>query len=85
MLPVQFMWKVLVISLFHCSSFMSGIGSVDRPPSWCDSPTSNTMRHAMFSSQAGQREYLIKHRLGKKENEYVDIETFRLGEVFCSF
>lgn len=35
------------------------------------------MRQAMFSSQAGQREYLIKHRLGKKENEYVDIETFK--------
>uniref|UniRef100_A0A674MDN2 phosphoinositide 5-phosphatase n=1 Tax=Takifugu rubripes TaxID=31033 RepID=A0A674MDN2_TAKRU len=41
-------------------------------------PTSNTMRQAMFSSQAGQREYLIKHRLGKKESEYVDIKTFRL-------
>uniref|UniRef100_A0A3Q3VSB2 phosphoinositide 5-phosphatase n=1 Tax=Mola mola TaxID=94237 RepID=A0A3Q3VSB2_MOLML len=51
--------------------------SVDRPLSWCDSPTTNTMRQAMFSSQAGQREYLIKHRLGKKENEYVDIENFR--------
>ncbi|XP_054648548.1 inositol polyphosphate 5-phosphatase OCRL isoform X2 [Dunckerocampus dactyliophorus] len=49
----------------------------DRPPSWCDSPTTNTMRQAMFSSQAGQREYLIKHRLGKKENEYVDIQNFR--------
>lgn len=58
-------------------SFVSGFGGVDRPPSWCESPTSKTMRQAMFSSQAGQREYLIKHRLGKKENEYVDIETFK--------
>ncbi|XP_056238812.1 inositol polyphosphate 5-phosphatase OCRL isoform X4 [Seriola aureovittata] len=47
------------------------------PPSWCESPTTNSMRQAMFSSQAGQREYLIKHRLGKKENEYVDIQDFR--------
>uniref|UniRef100_H3DEA5 phosphoinositide 5-phosphatase n=1 Tax=Tetraodon nigroviridis TaxID=99883 RepID=H3DEA5_TETNG len=54
-----------------------GFESTDRPLSWCDSPTSNTMRHAMFSSQAGQREYLIKHRLGKKESEYVDIKCFR--------
>ncbi|TWW55226.1 inositol polyphosphate 5-phosphatase OCRL isoform X1 [Takifugu flavidus] len=59
-------------------SFTSGFESTDRPLSWCDSPTSNTMRQAMFSSQAGQREYLIKHRLGKKESEYVDIKTFRL-------
>ncbi|CAG08363.1 unnamed protein product, partial [Tetraodon nigroviridis] len=58
-------------------SFTSGFESTDRPLSWCDSPTSNTMRHAMFSSQAGQREYLIKHRLGKKESEYVDIKCFR--------
>uniref|UniRef100_A0AAX7VNK5 phosphoinositide 5-phosphatase n=1 Tax=Astatotilapia calliptera TaxID=8154 RepID=A0AAX7VNK5_ASTCA len=33
----------------------------DRPPSWCESPTTNSMRQAMFSTQAGQREYLIKH------------------------
>lgn len=59
------------------SSFRSGFDRVDRHLSWCESPTSNTMRQDMFSSQAGQREYLIKHRLGKKENEYVDIETFR--------
>ncbi|XP_038555041.1 inositol polyphosphate 5-phosphatase OCRL isoform X1 [Micropterus salmoides] len=58
-------------------SFRSGFERVDRPPSWCDSPTTNTMRQSMFSSQAGQREYLIKHRLGKKEKEYVDLQTFR--------
>ncbi|XP_056238811.1 inositol polyphosphate 5-phosphatase OCRL isoform X3 [Seriola aureovittata] len=57
--------------------FKSGFDRVDRPPSWCESPTTNSMRQAMFSSQAGQREYLIKHRLGKKENEYVDIQDFR--------
>ncbi|XP_008418865.1 inositol polyphosphate 5-phosphatase OCRL isoform X1 [Poecilia reticulata] len=48
----------------------------DRPTSWCDSPTTNSMRQAMLSSEAGQREYLIKHRLGKKEKEYVDIQPF---------
>ncbi|XP_069387541.1 inositol polyphosphate 5-phosphatase OCRL isoform X3 [Paralichthys olivaceus] len=59
-------------------SFRSGgFDRLDRPPSWCESPTTNSMRQTMFSSQAGQREYLIKHRLGKKENEYVDIQTFR--------
>uniref|UniRef100_A0A8D0A756 phosphoinositide 5-phosphatase n=1 Tax=Sander lucioperca TaxID=283035 RepID=A0A8D0A756_SANLU len=62
---------------FHSSSFRSGFDHADRPTSWSDSPTTNSMRQAMFSSQAGQREYLIKHRLGKKENEYVDIQTFR--------
>ncbi|XP_034037646.1 inositol polyphosphate 5-phosphatase OCRL isoform X2 [Thalassophryne amazonica] len=51
---------------------------MDRPPSWCESPTTNTMRQGMFSTQAGQREYLIKHRLAKKEREYVDIKTFRV-------
>ncbi|KAM7389223.1 hypothetical protein PAMP_023213 [Pampus punctatissimus] len=65
------------ISSTKPDSFRSGYDRVDRPPSWCDSPTTNSMRQAMFSSQAGQREYLIKHRLGKKENEYVDIQTFR--------
>ncbi|XP_041653295.1 inositol polyphosphate 5-phosphatase OCRL isoform X2 [Cheilinus undulatus] len=58
-------------------SFRSGFDRTDRPSSWCESPTTNSMRQAMFSSQAGQREYLIKHRLGKKESEYVDIETFK--------
>ncbi|KAM3612029.1 uncharacterized protein V6R79_001276 [Siganus canaliculatus] len=58
-------------------SFRSGFDRVDRPPSWCESPTTNTMKQAVLSSQAGQREYVIKHRLGKKESEYVDIETFR--------
>uniref|UniRef100_A0A672GJ70 phosphoinositide 5-phosphatase n=1 Tax=Salarias fasciatus TaxID=181472 RepID=A0A672GJ70_SALFA len=37
----------------------------------------NSMRQVMFSSQAGQREYLIKHRLAKKESEYVDIRPFK--------
>ncbi|XP_077465843.1 inositol polyphosphate 5-phosphatase OCRL isoform X1 [Stigmatopora argus] len=58
-------------------NFKSSFDRVDRSPSWCESPTTNTMRQAMFSTQAGQREYLIKHRLGKKENEYVDIQNFR--------
>nr|XP_046261622.1 inositol polyphosphate 5-phosphatase OCRL isoform X2 [Scatophagus argus] len=57
--------------------FRSGFDRSDRPSSWCESPTTNSMRQAMFSSQAGQREYLIKHRLGKKENEYVDIRYFK--------
>ncbi|XP_051929451.1 inositol polyphosphate 5-phosphatase OCRL isoform X4 [Hippocampus zosterae] len=57
--------------------FRSSFDRSERSPSWCESPTTNTMRQAMFSSQAGEREYLIKHRLGKKENEYVDIQNFR--------
>ncbi|KAM4622185.1 inositol polyphosphate 5-phosphatase OCRL isoform 5-T5 [Polymixia lowei] len=57
--------------------FRPGFERLDRSPSWSDSPTTNSMRQAMFSSQAGQREYLIKHRLGKKEKEYVDIQNFR--------
>jgi hypothetical protein len=35
------------------------------------------MRQAMISSQAGQREYLIKHCLSKKEKEYVDIKNYK--------
>ncbi|KAJ4945702.1 hypothetical protein JOQ06_023381 [Pogonophryne albipinna] len=59
-------------------SFRSGFDRGDRPMSWCESPTTNSMRQAMFSSQAGQREYLIKRRLSKKENEFVDIQNFRI-------
>uniref|UniRef100_A0A7N8X525 phosphoinositide 5-phosphatase n=1 Tax=Mastacembelus armatus TaxID=205130 RepID=A0A7N8X525_9TELE len=54
---------------FYSSSF--------RPQSWNDSPTSNSIRESMFFSQAGQREYLIQHRVSKKEAEYMDIQTFR--------
>ncbi|XP_057706424.1 inositol polyphosphate 5-phosphatase OCRL isoform X4 [Corythoichthys intestinalis] len=58
-------------------NFRSNFDRADRSPSWCESPTTNTMRQALFSTQAGQREYVIKQRLGKKENEYVDIQNFR--------
>ncbi|XP_041846141.1 inositol polyphosphate 5-phosphatase OCRL isoform X2 [Melanotaenia boesemani] len=57
--------------------FRSGFDYADRPTSWCESPTSNSMRHDILSSQVGQREYLIKHRLAKKESEYVDIRSFK--------
>uniref|UniRef100_A0A8B9HYZ4 phosphoinositide 5-phosphatase n=1 Tax=Astyanax mexicanus TaxID=7994 RepID=A0A8B9HYZ4_ASTMX len=49
----------------------------DRSSSWSDSPTTQSMRQAMYSSQAGMREGLLKYRLGKKEKEYVDIHSFR--------
>ncbi|MEQ2184000.1 hypothetical protein GOODEAATRI_003570 [Goodea atripinnis] len=55
---------------------------MDRPTSWCESPTTNSMRQTMLSSEAGQREYLIKHRLGKKEKEYVDIQPFSTEAFF---
>ncbi|XP_037117609.1 inositol polyphosphate 5-phosphatase OCRL isoform X1 [Syngnathus acus] len=57
--------------------FKSSYDRTDRSSSWCESSTTNTMRQAMFSTQAAEREYLIKRRLGKKENEYVDIQNFR--------
>ncbi|KAM4733011.1 inositol polyphosphate 5-phosphatase OCRL isoform 2-T2 [Anableps anableps] len=56
--------------------FRSEFDYMDRPASWCDSPATNSMRPGMYSSEAGQRENLIKHRLGKKEKEYVDIQPF---------
>ncbi|XP_012717241.2 inositol polyphosphate 5-phosphatase OCRL isoform X2 [Fundulus heteroclitus] len=56
--------------------YRSEFDYTDRPTSWPESPTTNSMRQSMFSSEAGQREYLIKHRLGKKEKEYVDIQPF---------
>ncbi|XP_038145456.1 inositol polyphosphate 5-phosphatase OCRL isoform X2 [Cyprinodon tularosa] len=58
------------------SEFKSEFGYSDRPTSWCESPSTNSMRQAMFSSEAGERENLIKHRLGKKEKEYVDLQPF---------
>ncbi|KAM9471171.1 inositol polyphosphate 5-phosphatase OCRL isoform 1-T1 [Clarias gariepinus] len=51
--------------------------SADRSNSWSSSPTTQTMRQAMLSSQAGQREGLLKYRLSKKEKDYVDIQNFR--------
>ncbi|XP_076877050.1 inositol polyphosphate 5-phosphatase OCRL isoform X3 [Brachyhypopomus gauderio] len=50
----------------------------DRSSAWSDSPTTHTLRQAMFSSPAGQREGILKYRLTKKEKEYVDIHSFRL-------
>ncbi|XP_072519238.1 inositol polyphosphate 5-phosphatase OCRL isoform X2 [Salminus brasiliensis] len=51
--------------------------ALERSSSWSDSPTTHSMRQAMYSSQAGMREGLLKYRLGKKEKEYVDIHNFR--------
>ncbi|KAL2077383.1 hypothetical protein ACEWY4_026887 [Coilia grayii] len=47
----------------------------DRNATWTDSPSSNTMRQALLSQ--GQREGIIRHRMAKKEKEYVDINNFR--------
>ncbi|XP_017263815.1 inositol polyphosphate 5-phosphatase OCRL isoform X2 [Kryptolebias marmoratus] len=51
-------------------SSRSGYDNVNKP--WSESPSTQTM----LSSPSGQREYFIKHRLGKKEKEYVDIKHF---------
>ncbi|XP_066505099.1 inositol polyphosphate 5-phosphatase OCRL isoform X2 [Hoplias malabaricus] len=51
--------------------------SSERSSSWSSSPTTNTMRQAMLSSQSGLRDGLLKYRLGKKEEEFVDIREFR--------
>ncbi|XP_063046238.1 inositol polyphosphate 5-phosphatase OCRL [Engraulis encrasicolus] len=49
--------------------------SVANSTTWTDSPSSNTMRQALLSQ--GQREGIIRHRMNKKEKEYVDIKNFR--------
>ncbi|XP_067373820.1 inositol polyphosphate 5-phosphatase OCRL isoform X4 [Channa argus] len=59
------------------SSSRSVFNQMDRQSSLCDSPTTNTMREEFISGYAGQRENLIKHRINKKEKEYVDIQHFR--------
>ncbi|XP_076148352.1 inositol polyphosphate 5-phosphatase OCRL isoform X1 [Alosa pseudoharengus] len=48
---------------------------VDKNSTWTDSPSSNTMRQALLSQ--GQREGIIRHRMAKKEKEYVDLKNFR--------
>lgn len=50
---------------------------MERSFSWNESPSASTMRQAMLSSQALQREALIRHCLTKKEKEYVYIQDFR--------
>ncbi|KAJ8266502.1 hypothetical protein GJAV_G00131160 [Gymnothorax javanicus] len=44
---------------------------------WNESPSTRTMRQAMFSSEGVQREGLIRHLLSKKDKEYVDIQNYR--------
>ncbi|XP_064185340.1 inositol polyphosphate 5-phosphatase OCRL isoform X2 [Anguilla rostrata] len=61
-------------------SLPSRDGPVNTPTSrerMTSAERSTTMRHAMFPPQSSQREGLIKHRLAKKEKEYVDIHNFR--------
>uniref|UniRef100_A0A8B9HZK1 phosphoinositide 5-phosphatase n=1 Tax=Astyanax mexicanus TaxID=7994 RepID=A0A8B9HZK1_ASTMX len=65
---------IIISSLFWSYRYSS---APDRSSSWSDSPTTQSMRQAMYSSQAGMREGLLKYRLGKKEKEYVDIHSFR--------
>ncbi|XP_018602144.1 inositol polyphosphate 5-phosphatase OCRL-1-like isoform X2 [Scleropages formosus] len=58
-------------------SFITSASKDYKSSGWNYNSTTDTMRQAMISSQAGQREGLIKHLLAKKEKAYVDIQTFR--------
>ncbi|XP_036404054.1 inositol polyphosphate 5-phosphatase OCRL-like isoform X2 [Megalops cyprinoides] len=44
---------------------------------WNNRPASGPMRRNVFSNQASQREGIIKHRMVRKEKEYVDIHDYR--------
>ncbi|XP_061091151.1 inositol polyphosphate 5-phosphatase OCRL isoform X1 [Conger conger] len=54
-----------------------GVAPTNREPR-ASAERSSTMRYAVFPTQSSQREGLIKHRLAKKEKEYVDIQNFRV-------
>uniref|UniRef100_A0A3P9HVD0 phosphoinositide 5-phosphatase n=1 Tax=Oryzias latipes TaxID=8090 RepID=A0A3P9HVD0_ORYLA len=73
--PAPIMKSKATSSVGFDTSAISGAKS-DRSLSWCDSPTSNSMRDTVFLSQTGQREILLKHIMSKRENEYVDIKNF---------